>query len=124
MESPTTRLRDCRCRRDGRNGIGSSTYRHGTLSLSAAHNRRASENFGHTAPRRTSQAFVDFLENIVASQPRRRESRVIIGHLSAHKTKAVAAFLDAHPRLHLHYTPTYWSQLNQVRLSFGKIKAV
>ena len=42
--------------------------------------------------------------------------------LSAHKTKAVSAYLEAHPRVHLHYTPTYSSWLNQVELWFGKIE--
>ena len=55
-------------------------------------------------------------------QPRRREIHVIVDNLSAHKTKAVSAFLETHPRLHLHFTPTYASWLNQVELWFGKIE--
>jgi transposase len=42
-------------------------------------------------------------------------------NLSAHKTKAVQAFLDEHRNAHMHYTPTYSSRLNQVELWFGKI---
>lgn len=38
----------------------------------------------------------------------------------AHKTKLVAAFLDAHTNLALHSTPTYSSCLNQVELWFSK----
>ena len=73
-------------------------------------------------PRHTSAAFVDFLGDIVATQPRRREIHVIVDNLSAHKTKAVTAFLEAHARVHLHFTPTYASWLNQVELWFGKIE--
>lgn len=47
---------------------------------------------------------------------------MIADNLSAHKTKAVQAFLDAHPNVHMHFTPTYSSWLNQVELWFGKIE--
>ena len=73
-------------------------------------------------PRHTSQAFIEFLDDIISSQSRLREIHVIVDNLSAHKTKAVAAFLEAHPRVHLHFTPTYSSWLNQVELWFGKIE--
>ncbi len=73
-------------------------------------------------PRHTSQAFVDFLTDIVGTQPRRREIHVIVDNLSAHKTQKVQAFLDTHPRVHLHFTPTYSSWLNQVELWFAKIE--
>jgi transposase len=101
---------------------GFEYYRHGTLSLYAALNTRTGEIIGQTVPRHTSQAFVVFLGDVVTSQPRGREIHVIVDNLSAHKTKAVAAFLGAHPRVHLHFTPTYSSWLNQVELWFGKIE--
>src|SRR6266849_340785 len=101
---------------------GFEYYRHGTLSLYAALNTRTGEIIGQTVPRHTSAAFVDFLGDVVASQPRRREIHVIVDNLSAHKTKGVDAFLDAHPRVHLHFTPTYASWLNQVELWFAKIE--
>jgi transposase len=101
---------------------GFEYYRHGTLSLYAALNTSTGEIIGQTVPRHTSAAFVDFLGDLVASQPRRREIHVIVDNLSAHKTKGVDAFLDAHPRVHLHFTPTYSSWLNQVELWFAKIE--
>lgn len=101
---------------------GFEYYRHGTLSLYAALNTRTGEIIGQTVPRHTSDAFIEFLEDILASQPRRREIHVIVDNLSAHKTKTVSAFLEAHPRMHLHFTPTYSSWLNQVELWFGKIE--
>jgi transposase len=42
--------------------------------------------------------------------------------LSAHKTALVTAFLEAHPNVTLHYTPTYSYWLNQVELWFAKLK--
>lgn len=101
---------------------GFEYYRHGTLSLYAALNTRTGEIIGQTVPRHTSDAFVHFLTDIVDTQPRRREIHVIVDNLAAHKTKKVEAFLDAHPRVHLHFTPTYSSWLNQVELWFGKIE--
>ena len=112
----------CRCRRDARNATGSKYYRHGTLSLYAALNTRTGEIIGQTVPRHTSNAFVEFLGDILTAHPRQREIHVIVDNLSAHKTKAVQAFLAAHPHVHLHFTPTYASWLNQVELWFGKIE--
>ena len=100
---------------------GFEYYRHGTLSLYAALNTMTGEIIGQTVPRHTSAAFVDFLTDIVTLHPR-REIHVIVDNLSAHKTKGVQAFLDAHPRVQLHFTPTYASWLNQVELWFGKIE--
>src|SRR5688572_14662334 len=101
---------------------GFEYYRHGTLSLFAALNTQTGEVLGQTVPRHTSEAFVAFLGDLVASQPRQREIHVILDNLSTHKTRAVAAFLEAHPRVHLHFTPTYASWLNQVELWFGRIE--
>lgn len=100
---------------------GFEYYRHGTLSLYAALNTKTGEIIGQTVPRHTSEAFVDFLADVLATQ-RRGDIHVIVDNLSAHKTKRVQAFLDAHPRVHLHFTPTYASWLNQVELWFGKIE--
>lgn len=101
---------------------GFEYFRHGTLSLYAALNTRTGEILGQTTPRRTSQAFVEFLTDVVASQPRRKEIHVIVDNLSAHMTKTVDAFLADHPRVHLHVTPTYSSWLNHVELWFNKIE--
>jgi len=101
---------------------GFEYYRHGTLSLYAAFNTRTGEVLGKTAVRHTSAEFVAFLADIVANQPRGKEIHVIADNLSAHKTKAVAAFLADHPTLQMHFTPTYSSWLNQVELWFAKIE--
>jgi transposase len=100
---------------------GFEYYRHGTLSLYAALNTTTGEIIGQTVPRHTSAAFVDFLTDIVAAHPR-REIHVIVDNLAAHKTKGVQAFLEVHPRVQLHFTPTYASWLNQVELWFGRIE--
>lgn len=100
---------------------GFEYYRHGTLSLFAALNTTTGQVLGQTVPRHTSAAFVDFLTEVVANVAA-KEIHVILDNLSTHKTTAVAAFLTAHPRVRLHFTPTYSSWLNQVELWFAKIE--
>src|SRR3990172_1537636 len=101
---------------------GFEYYRHGTLSLYAAFNTKTGEVIGKTAARHTSEQFVAFLGDIVAHQPKRKEIHVIADNLSAHKTKQVQTFLVEHPNVHMHFTPTYSSWLNQVELWFGRIE--
>ncbi len=101
---------------------GFEYVRHGTLSLYAALNVGTGHVEGMTTRRHTSAEFLRFLARLVATQPRRTEIHLIVDNLSAHKTRAVAAWLAAHPRVHLHFTPTYSSWLNQVELWFAKIE--
>jgi transposase len=101
---------------------GFEYYRHGTLSLYAALNTKSGEVVGKTAARHTSQEFVAFLAELVANQPRGKEIHLIADNLSAHKTQRVEQFLAAHPKVQLHYTPTYSSRLNQVENWFAKIE--
>jgi transposase len=96
--------------------------RHGTLSLYAALNTRTGEVFGQTAARHTSDDFLAFLTQVVESQARRREIHIILDNLATHKTQNVRTFLATHPQVHLHFTPTYSSWLNQVELWFAKIE--
>ena len=53
----------------GRRGLALKYYRHGTLSLYAALNTQTGEVLANTGARHTSAEFVDFLAQIVASQP-------------------------------------------------------
>src|SRR5271170_5482298 len=101
---------------------GFEYFRHGTLSLYAAFNTKTGEVFGKTAARHTSAEFVAFLTDIVANQPPGKQIHVIADNLSAHRTKSVHEFLDTHKKVHLHFTPTYSSWLNQVELWFSKIE--
>ena len=96
--------------------------RNGTLSLFAALNTSTGEVLGKTAARHTSEQFVGFLEEIVATQPARRDIHVICDNVSSHKTPLVQAFLAKHRRVHMHYTPTYSSWLNQVENWFARIQ--
>jgi len=101
---------------------GFEYFRHGTLSLYAAFNTKTGEVLGKTAERHTSAEFVAFLTDIVINQTKGKEIHVIADNLSAHKTHRVSEFLAEHPNVHLHFTPTYSSWLNQVELWFAKIE--
>jgi transposase len=101
---------------------GFEYYRHGTLSLYAALETSTGRVHGKTAARHTSQDFVAFLTEVVAQCPPRQQIHIILDNLSAHKTTLVRAFLERHPRVHFHFTPTYSSWLNQVELWFSKIE--
>ena len=96
--------------------------RHGTLSLYAALNTQTGAVQGPTTARHTSQDFVEFLGEVVASCDPDQEIYIILDNLSAHKTPKVAAFLEQHPNVSLHFTPTYSSWLNQIELWFSKVQ--
>src|SRR5258708_35772728 len=101
---------------------GFEYFRHGTLSLYAALDTRTGDVMAKTTARHTSAEFVDFLGQIVASQPEGREIHIVADNWSAHKTKNVFEFLQANPTVRIHYTPTYSSWLNQVEIWFSKIQ--
>ena len=101
---------------------GFEYYRHGTLSLYAALDVTTGEVMGKTAARHTSAEFVDFLSTIDRKTAVEKKIHIVLDNLSAHKTQAVRDFLEAHPRMTLHFTPTYSSWLNQVEIWFAKIE--
>jgi transposase len=85
---------------------GFEYYRHGTLSLYAALDVKSGKVHGKTAARHTSEEFVDFLGQVLALCKPNQEIHIIVDNLSAHKTSKVAAFLESHARVQLHFTPT------------------
>jgi transposase len=101
---------------------GFEYYRHGTLSLYAALNVKTGSVEGKTAARHTSAEFVTFLTDLLGKAKWAREVHIVLDNLSAHKTHAVEQFLAEHPKVRLHFTPTYSSWLNQVEIWFAKIE--
>ena len=98
---------------------GFEYYRHGTLSLYAALEVATGRVAGMPAARHTSADFLRFMDQVVAGYRRTQELHVILDNLSAHKTKAVAAWQAAHANVHFHFTPTHASWLNQVECWFS-----
>ena len=44
---------------------------------------------------------------------------LICDNYGTHKSPAIQRWLEAHPRFHMHYTPTYSSWINQVERWFA-----
>lgn len=62
--------------------------------------------------------FLNFLKHLYRSNPG-RELHIIADNLSAHKHKTVLEWAEKRRRLHLHFTPTYASWLNQIEIWFN-----
>jgi transposase len=92
--------------------------RHGVVDLYAALDV-ATGNVTHALrDSHTAADFLTFMNSVVRAYPR-RELHVILDNSSSHSTPAVKAWLDAHPRVRFHFTPTSASWLNQVEGFFG-----
>ena len=78
---------------------GFEYYRHGTLSLYAALNPQTGEVIGQTAPRHTSQEFVTFLGEVVASQPAEREVHIVFDQQNGERARQGANDVADHRAL-------------------------
>ena len=93
--------------------------RHGTAVLFAGLKVHEGTVAGWVTDSTRSDNFVEFLADLVAQTPPGLDLHCIVDNLSAHTTDKVAAFLDDNPGVHLHFTPTHASWLNQVELFFS-----
>jgi transposase len=99
------------------NGFSHCYKRHGTTTLFAALDVATGEvKTGHYARRRRRE-FLDFMNEVVADNEG-REIHVILDNLNTHKPKR-DRWLKRHPNVHLHFTPTYSSWLNQIECWFS-----
>jgi transposase len=99
------------------NGFSHCYKRHGTTTLFAALDiSTGAVKTGHYARRRRRE-FLDFMNDVVSANAG-REIHVILDNLNTHKPKR-DRWLKMHPNVHLHFTPTYSSWLNQVECWFS-----
>ena len=61
------------------------------------------------------------MKHSVKNVPEDMELRLLLDNYASHNHPKVKAWLIAHPRYHLHFTPTYSSWLNQVERRFALI---
>jgi transposase len=94
--------------------------RHGTTTLFAALEVATGKVTDACTERHRHQEFLAFLRQVAAAYPR-RELHVVVDNLSTHKHPAVRAWLERHPRVRLHFTPTSGSWLNLVEAFFSII---
>jgi transposase len=93
--------------------------RHGTAALYAALDVHDGSVAAWVTDSTRSENFVAFLSDLVAQTPNELDLHCICDNLSAHKTPLVSEFLEANPRVSLHFTPTHASWLNQIELFFS-----
>jgi len=102
-------------------GVTHDYYRHGTTTLFAALDVQSGQVITQCKARHRHQEFLSFLRHLDESVPPALDLHLIIDNYATHKHPKVRAWLAAHPRYHVHYTPTYSSWLNQVERWFGLI---
>jgi transposase len=93
----------------------------GTAMLFAALNVHGGEIAGWVADSSRSDNFVAFLQHLIDQTPTGLDLHCICDNLSAHKSAVVTEFLERpeNSHVHLHFTPTHASWLNQVELFFS-----
>lgn len=102
-------------------GVTHDYIRHGTTTLFAALDVATGKVLTQCKPRHRHQEFLSFLKHIDANVPSDLEIHLVVDNYSTHKHQKVKRWLAAHPRYHLHFTPTYSSWLNQVEIWFNII---
>ena len=106
----------------GRAGTMTHDYkRHGTTTLFAALNVLTGAVLGVCQPSHTHADWLKFLKRIQRETPKSKQIHVICDNYSTHKHPTVRAWLEKHPRFHLHFTPTSASWLNMVERFFRDI---
>jgi transposase len=92
--------------------------RNGLTSLYAALEVVSGRVIGKCSERHTGADFLRFL-NVLTRRYYKRNLHVILDNSSTHKTPEINKWLEAHPRVHFHFTPTGASWLNMVEAWFG-----
>jgi transposase len=106
----------------GRAGTMTHDYkRNGTTTLFAALNMLDGKVIGTCMPRHRHREFLCFLRLIDQQTPAGLDLHLIVDNYATHKTPGVKRWLKAHPRFHLHFTPTSASWINMVERFFAEI---
>ncbi|MEU8787082.1 IS630 family transposase [Streptomyces sp. NPDC048637] len=95
--------------------------RAGTTTLSAALEVATGKVIGSLHRRHRFVEFKKFLNKLDTEVPADLEVHLILDNYVTHKTPAVKKWLLAHPRFHLHFTPTGSSWLNLVERWFAEL---
>jgi putative transposase len=99
-------------------GVTHNYVRHGTTTLFAALDLATGTVLSQCQRRHRHQEYLHFLREIEANVPTRFAVHLIVDNYATHKHPRVQRWLAAHPRYHVHFTPTYASWLNQVETWF------
>ncbi len=99
----------------------SDYIRHGTTTLFAALEIATGKVTGACKNRHRHQEFLAFLKHVARAYPD-RELHLVMDNYATHKRPEIKQWLDSNPRIHLHFTPTSGSWLNQVEVWFSIIE--
>lgn len=95
--------------------------RHGTTTLFAALDIATGSVIGEMHRRHRSSEFLQFLRIVEASVPAVLDIHLVMDNYGTHKTASIKSWLIRHPRIHVHFTPTSASWLNQVERWFATL---
>jgi len=95
--------------------------RHGTTTLFAALEIATGKVTAACKPRHRRQEFLAFLRQVARAYPD-RDLHLVMDHYAAHKTPEVHTWLEANPRVVVHFTPTHASWMNLVEVWFSIIE--
>ena len=95
--------------------------RHGTITLFAALNYLEGKIISRTEAKHTHVEWLRFLKQIDRVTPKDLEIHMIADNYCTHKHANVRAWLQKHPRFHMHFTPTSSSWLNMVERFFADL---
>lgn len=95
--------------------------RNGTTTLFAALNVLDGRIIGQCQQRHTHVEWLRFLRKIDRETPKDKTLHLIADNYVTHKHPVVQEWLDRHPRLPMHFTPTSASWLNMVERFFRDI---
>jgi transposase len=93
--------------------------RNGITSLFAAFNIADGTVISELHRQHRAIEFKKFLTTIDKTVPEGLDIHIVCDNYGTHKTPAIKAWLGRHPRVHLHFTPTGSSWINQVERWFA-----
>src|SRR6188472_692393 len=102
-------------------GVTHDYVRHGTTTLFAALDVANGQVISRVRTQHRHQEFLDFLRQIDRQTPPDLDLHLIADNYITHKHAKVKAWLARNPRVHMHFTPTYSSWINQVERWFALI---
>ena len=106
----------------GRAGTMTHDYkRNGTTTLFAGLNVATGEVIDECMARHRHDEFLLFLKKLERQTPKDLELHIIVDNYATHTHREVNAWLEAHPRVHMHFTPTSASWVNLVERFFAEI---
>jgi transposase len=92
--------------------------RNGLTSLYAALEIASGKVLGECTETHNGADFLHFLKGL-SRRYRGRELHVVLDNSSTHSTPDVQAWLELHPNVHFHFTPTGASWMNMIEAWFG-----